>query len=80
MIDLDRMPLDVPCPNCKFDNRIFYRQARLRDVTICRGCKANISLDDHMNQCRKARQEVNRAIQELQQTLASLSKTITIRF
>lgn len=80
MIDLDRVSLDIPCPQCRFENDIIYRQARLRDVLICRGCKANIRLDDHMNQCRKARQEVSRAIQELEQTLASFSKTFTIKF
>lgn len=80
MIDLDRVSLDVPCPQCRFQNDIIYRQARLRDVLICRGCKANIRLDDHMNQCRKARQELNRAIEELERTLASLSKTFTIKF
>jgi len=80
VIDLDRVSLDIPCPQCRFENDIIYRQARLRDVLICRGCKANIRLDDHMNQCRKARQEVSRAIQELEQTLASFSKTFTIKF
>ena len=28
----------------------------LRDVVICRGCKANIQLDDGMNSVRRARQ------------------------
>jgi hypothetical protein len=79
MFNLDRVPLDVPCPECRFENTIFYRQARLRDVLICRGCKANIALDDHMNQCRKARQQVNRALHDLESTIASLNKTLTIR-
>lgn len=79
MFNLDRVPLDVPCPECRFENLIFYRQARLRDVLICRGCKANIRLDDHMNQCRKARQQLNRAFQDLESTIASLNKTLTIR-
>lgn len=80
MFNLDRVSLDVPCPECRFENTIFYRQARLRDVLICRGCKANIRLDDHMNQCRKARQQVNRALQDLESTVASLNKNLTIRF
>lgn len=80
MISLDRAAVDISCPRCRFQNSIFYRQARLRDVIICRGCKTNIRLDDHMNECRKARRQLNRALAELEQVLASFNKTITIRF
>ncbi len=80
MFNLDRAAFDIPCPRCRFENSILYRQARLRDVVICRGCKANLRLDDHMNECRKARRQVNEAMRELQQSLASLSRTITIKF
>ena len=47
---------------------------------ICRGCKANIQLDDHMNQCRKARKQFNAAIRELEEAISKLNTTITIRF
>jgi hypothetical protein len=79
MIDLDRQPLDIPCPVCRFSNRIFYREARLRDVIVCRGCKQNIQLDDHMNQCRKARQELQTALDSLEKTMSQLGGTITIK-
>lgn len=80
MIDLDRCEFEVACPNCNFATKIFYRDARLRDVLICRGCKANIQLDDHMNECRKARRQFNAAMQELEDALANLNTTITLRF
>lgn len=79
MINLDRFEFEVECPRCGFATKIFYRDARLRDVVICRGCKANIQLDDHMNECRKARRQINAAMQELEGALASLNKTITLR-
>jgi len=79
MLELDRYRFDVTCPNCRFANQIFYRDARLRDVLICRGCKKNIQLDDHMNQCRKARSEINAALQKLQESLGKLSGKITIK-
>lgn len=79
MINLDRIELDISCPRCRFDNSVFYRQARLRDVIICRGCKRNIQLDDHMNECRKARRRINASLDELHQAFASLNKTITIK-
>lgn len=80
MINLDQFEFEVDCPRCSFATKIFYRDARLRDVLICRGCKANIQLDDHMNQCRKARRQVNTAMEELEDALASLNNTITLRF
>lgn len=80
MFDLDRATFDVPCPRCRFKTQIFYRDARLRDVLICRGCKANIQLDDSMNECRKARRQVAESIAGLQRTLVGLSKTFTIKF
>lgn len=79
MFDLDRHQFDVECPNCRFYNRIFYRDARLRDVLICRGCKANIRLDDHMNECRKARAQLERAFRQLQEALKGIGGTINIK-
>jgi hypothetical protein len=79
MFDLDRHQFDVPCPNCRFFNRIFYRDARLRDVVICRGCKQNIQLDDHMNECRKARAQLAKAFRDLERTLASMGGKLTIK-
>lgn len=78
MIDLDRFEFEVECPKCSFASKIFYRDARLRDVLVCRGCKANIQLDDHMNECRKARRQFRAAIQELEEAIAKLNN-ITIR-
>jgi predicted RNA-binding Zn-ribbon protein involved in translation (DUF1610 family) len=80
VIDLDRIALDFECPKCGFFNGFFFRDARLRDVLICRGCKANIQLDDHMNECRKAHQQVNKAMRELEDAISSFKKTITFKF
>lgn len=77
-MDLDKAALELQCPHCGFTVDFCYRDARLRDVLICRGCKANIQLDDHMNECRKARGQVMQAIQELERTLSSLSVTIKL--
>ena len=80
MFDLDRLTLDLDCPNCGFMTPAFYRQARLRAPLICRGCHCTIQLDDHMNECRKAREAVARAMAELEATIAGFNKTFTIRF
>jgi hypothetical protein len=79
MINLDRVKLEIPCPKCQFLNGIRYRDARLRGVLICRGCKSNIRLDDNMNECRKARRSVRAAFAELEKALGALSGNFTIK-
>lgn len=79
MIDLDSVDVDIECPRCSFFNGIRYRDARLRDVVICRGCKCNIQLDDHMNECRKVRKAVAAAIAELERSIADLNLTLQIK-
>lgn len=73
-INLDNIEVEVECPRCSFANTIWLRQARLRDVVICRGCKANIQLDDSMNSVRKARHSVRRAMQDLRDTIAKFNR------
>lgn len=70
---IDNTVVSVPCPKCVFENPFTIKQARLRDIIICRGCKANIQLDDHMNECKKAVRQVERAINELHESLQSLN-------
>ena len=73
---LEEQPIEMVCSNCGFFNYITLRQARLRDAVICRGCKATINLDDHMNETRKAIRSIRRAYQELQE---QFNKTIVIK-
>lgn len=75
---LDNVSVSVACPICEFQNPFTIRQARWRDMIICRGCKANIQLDDQMNECRKAVRQVTRAIQEFQESFKKLNLKITI--
>ena len=72
--DLDRFEVDAKCPRCGFHNSIWIRQARLRDVIICRGCKANIQLDDGMNTVRKGVRNIRRAFQSLQDTINRINR------
>jgi len=78
MISIDKETIEFPCPSCGFYNAIFFKQAILRDVTICRGCKSNIQLDDYMNECRKAEHSIRKCIQELEKSLGKLNIEIKI--
>ena len=65
-LDIDGIEVSIDCPLCGFANPIWIRQAKLRDVILCRGCKSNIQLDDHMNTVRKASESVRRQWRELE--------------
>lgn len=78
VVNFDKFEVDVPCPKCGFYNPIYLKQARLRDVVICRGCKINIRLDDQMNETRKAVRSLRRAMNELQATIESLNMTLKL--
>jgi hypothetical protein len=54
------------------------RQVRNQDVVICGGCKTNIWLVDHLGQYRKAKRQVQKAIENLLGAFGG-SKTITIK-
>ena len=73
MIDFDKHEIDIQCPKCLFYNPIWLKQARLRDIIVCRGCKSNIHLDDQMNETRKTIKSIRRAMTELEDTLKGLS-------
>ena len=74
-IDIDRFEVEVDCPRCGFAKPIWLRQARLRDVIICRGCKANIQLDDSMNTVRKAYQSIRRTMRGLRETIERINRS-----
>ncbi len=74
-INMDKFEVEVDCPRCSFGNPIWLKQARLRDVVICRGCKANIQLDDSMNTVRKAYRSIRRAMQDLRETVEQINRS-----
>jgi hypothetical protein len=71
-LSIDASELDVPCPRCRFFNKVTIKQARTRDVVICRGCKRNIQLDDHMNQLRTAERQLRESINALADSFGPL--------
>lgn len=78
MTDLDHLEVEFKCPRCNFYNKILIKQARLRDVIICRGCKSNIQLDDQMNEVRKTVRQFKKLIENLEKSLKDIN--IEIKF
>jgi len=77
MIDLSRHRVDLTCPSCKFINPVALKQVRIRDVIICRGCKSNIQLQDHLNSVRKSLKSFRREMDALMKAFESIGN-ITI--
>ena len=75
---IDGHPIGFPCPRCSFRNHATIKQIRLRDVLICRGCKANIRLEDHRNSVRIAERQVRQSLEQLLEAMEALNTTITI--
>jgi hypothetical protein len=67
-MNIDSFELEIECPGCGFANPIWIKQARLNDVVICRGCKANIQLDDEMHTVRKAVQAIGDLLRKWRST------------
>ncbi len=76
---IDNAPVSVACPVCEFHNTFTIKQARLREMIICRGCKANIQIDDDMNECRKVTRQIERAMAEFEDSLKNLNLTLKIK-
>jgi len=58
MLNLDKHPIEVACPQCGFYNSVTLKQIRLRDAVICRGCKVTINFEDHMNETRELEEQL----------------------
>jgi hypothetical protein len=78
MIYVGNYEIDIQCPRCDFYTSIFIKQARLRDVVICRGCKNNIQLEDHMNQVRKAERDIKRQSDQLFDSMDDITINISL--
>jgi hypothetical protein len=63
--DLDRRWIDVDCPHCKLATPVTLRDVRVGAVAICRGCKANIHLVDHLGQYQRAKRNFDRSLRAM---------------
>jgi hypothetical protein len=63
--DLDRHWIEVECPHCRLETPALLRDVRIGGVIICRGCKANIRLVDHLGGYQRARQRFAQAFEQM---------------
>ena len=51
--NLDRCEVEIECPICRLHSWVRLGEIRRRDFLICRGCHANILLEDHLGSLQK---------------------------
>ena len=73
MTPLDYIEFDIGCPRCRFSNAVYLKQVVARDVVICRGCKANLQLDDYLNEARRAKRQIEASLNSLTAAFSGLT-------
>lgn len=66
--DMDKRPIEIPCPRCELHAWVRLGDIRRRDFVICRGCHATLRLEDHLG-------EVHRFVRKFTRTLKSLERS-----
>lgn len=73
---LDSQVVSIDCPKCKFTSPITFREIRLNDAIICRGCKRTLQLEDHLLSARKAQRQIEFSLRNLSQSMGNLNITL----
>lgn len=63
--DLDRRSINVDCPQCRLATQATLRDVRIGGVIICRGCKANIRLVDHLGEYQRVRRRMRDTFEQM---------------
>lgn len=72
----DSQGIAVDCPKCNFTSQITFREIRLNDAIICRGCKRTLQLEDHLLSARKAQQQAELSLRNLFQSGGNINITM----
>lgn len=62
MPDLDNIDIEIDCPICALQTKTTLGDIRFHSVAICRGCHANIWLEDHLGQYARARKQFAKSL------------------
>jgi len=62
--DLDRRVIDVPCPRCELETPVQLGEIRRGEIIICRGCHANVYLEDHLGGVHRMRSRLKRTLDQ----------------
>ena len=63
--NFDRIKIEVPCPRCELQTWVTLGAIRRRDFAICRGCHANILLEDHLGSFHRFMRNTTKALKSM---------------
>ncbi len=63
--NLDRRWIELPCPYCRLETAVTLGDVRRCGIAICRGCHANIHLEDHLGCYQRAKRQIEAAFAQL---------------
>jgi hypothetical protein len=64
-LDLDGREIDVDCPVCSLETLTTLGEIRRGDIIICRGCHANIWLEDHLAENARLRDRLRKMFKDI---------------
>jgi transcription initiation factor IIE alpha subunit len=66
MLDFDNLTIQFNCPKCGFPNEALTREFAVGATIMCRGCKEYVQLVDLDGSVKKAGQDFDRSMGELE--------------
>ena len=76
---IDRLFVNVDCPNCGYGVDVQILSVRLESTIFCPCCKISIQLVDEEASVHGAQEEMDLAFKNLQRELKKLDTTITFK-
>lgn len=68
-MNFEKVTINIPCPECEFQNETTLGAAANGDSIICIGCLKTIQFIDDVGSSKRALEEVNRSFDDLRRTL-----------
>ena len=78
-IDLSEMQFTIPCPNCRFGNKIRIKDVQLMKTILCCGCHCKINLIDKNNTVKRKIPEMQNALDSLFDKMNTMNFKITLK-
>jgi hypothetical protein len=67
--NIDKAPIEIPCPECKFINKATFKDVTLGRRITCRGCKKTIKLIDKDGSFKQTSKSIRKSLDDLAKAL-----------
>ncbi len=74
MIDINSLPVEIPCPKCNYLNEVQLIDIKLEKLIFCNNCKCSIQLKDKEASVHTGVDKINDAIYKLENLIKNFGK------